>query len=66
MEEAYEDGIPPKVYYEAYYYTRKLEADKDASGKSISGSKAAKVMAYIESLDLTSAQKNKLYEFLKK
>ena len=66
MEEAYEDGIPPKVYYEAYYYTRKLEADKDASGKSISGSKAAKVMAYVESLDLTSAQKDKLYEFLKK
>lgn len=66
MEEAYEEGIPPKVYYEAYYYTQKLEADKDANGKAISGSRAAKVMAYVESLDLTSAQKDKLYEFLKK
>lgn len=66
MEEAYEEGIPPKVYYEAYYYTQKLEADKDANGKAISGSRAAKVMAYVSSLDLTSAQKDKLYEFLKK
>lgn len=35
--------------------------DKDGDGKTDSGSKKAKVLAYIDSLSLTPAQKDALY-----
>ena len=38
-----------------------MSADKDAAGNSISGSKKEKVVAYIDGLDLTAAQKDIIF-----
>jgi hypothetical protein len=54
-------GIETAVYLQYKGMTGSLEADKDASGKSISGSKKAKVLDTINSLPLTNAQKDYLY-----
>ncbi len=43
---------------------RSLSADKDKYGNSVSGSKKAKVIAYIESLRLTAAQKHMILGYL--
>ena len=54
-------GVPAGTFYDAWKYNSSTSADVDASGKSISGSKKAKVLRYIHSLDLTYAQKDSLY-----
>ena len=54
-------GVPAETYYDAWKYNSSASADVDASGKSISGSKKAKVLAYINTLDLTGAQKDSIY-----
>lgn len=49
---------------EYYTYSRAmctLTGDKDANGKTISGSKKAKVVSLIDSLDIPSGAKTKLY-----
>lgn len=57
--EAY--GVPAETFYDAWKFNSNTNADVDASGEAISGSKKAKVMAYINTLNLTSAQKDSLY-----
>ena len=54
-------GVPAGTFYDAWKYNSNAHADVDANGKSISGSKKAKVLAYINTLGLTSAQKDALY-----
>ena len=49
------------VYLDYKDRTNGLVSDKDEKGKSIDGSKKKKVMAEIDSLPLTSAQKDALY-----
>ena len=57
--EAY--GVPAETFYDAWKINSNTNADVDASGEAISGSKKAKVMVYINTLNLTSAQKDSLY-----
>ena len=54
-------GVPAKTYYDVWKYNSKTDADVDENGESISGSKKAKVLNYIDSLNLTYAQKDSLY-----
>ena len=54
-------GISAETFYDVWKYNSETQADVDASGKAISGSKKDKVLAYIHSLGLTRAQKDSLY-----
>ena len=54
-------GLSAEVFYEAWQYNSDTKADVDENGDSISGSKKAKVLAYINKLDLSYAQKDSLY-----
>lgn len=54
-------GVPAETFYDAWKYESNTDADVDANGESISGSKKVKVLAYINGLDLTYAQKDSLY-----
>ena len=54
-------GVPAGTFYDVWKYNSNTDADVDAKGKSISGSKKAKVLAYINSQNLTYAQKDSLY-----
>ena len=54
-------GVPAGTFYDVWKYTSNTDADVDANGKSISGSKKVKVLAYINNQDLTYAQKDSLY-----
>ena len=54
-------GVPAGTFYDAWKYNSNTHADVDANGESISGSKKVKVLAYINKLNLTSAQKDSLY-----
>lgn len=54
-------GIESDIYIRYRTETAKLSADKDKDGKSISGSKKKKVVAYIHRLKLTAKQKDALY-----
>ena len=54
-------SVPAKTFYDVWKYNSNANADVDANGKSISGSKKKKVLAYIDSLNLTYAQKDSLY-----
>lgn len=58
---AYAKGVSYETYYEYYFATKEMHADKDENGKSISGSKKAKVVEYINSLDIPPEQKDALY-----
>lgn len=58
---AYAKGVSYETYYDYYFATKEMHADKDANGKSISGSKKAKVVEYINSLDIPPEQKDALY-----
>ena len=58
---AYAKGVSYDTYYDYYFATKKMHADKDENGKSISGSKKAKVVEYINSLDIPPEQKDALY-----
>ena len=54
-------GINIEVYLSYKEKTSGLQGDKDANGKTISGSKKNKVLAVINSLPITYAQKDALY-----
>ena len=54
-------GVPAATFYDAWKYNSSTHADVDANGESISGSKKVKVLAYIDRLNLTNAQKDSLY-----
>lgn len=54
-------GISATVYIDFRETLNVTQADKDATGKTISGSKKEKVMRYINSLPLTGGQKDALY-----
>ena len=54
-------SITPETFAAFYDKANSFESDKDANGKSISGSKQAKVVAYINSLSLTREQKDALF-----
>ena len=58
---AYAKGVSYETYYDYYFTTKEMHADKDENGKSISGSKKAKVVEYINSLDIPPEQKDALY-----
>ena len=54
-------GVPAETFYDVWKYNSNTDADVDANGKSISGSKKVKVLAYINRQKLTYAQKDSLY-----
>ena len=54
-------GMKAETFYDAWKYNSSTHADVDANGESISGSKKAKVLAYIDDLPLSYAQKDSLY-----
>lgn len=58
---AHAKGVSYETYYDYYFATKEMHADKDENGKSISGSKKAKVVEYINSLDIPPEQKDALY-----
>lgn len=54
-------GIDADAYYDYYTQASKCESDLDESGNAISGSKKKKILAVIDAMDLTKAQKDALY-----
>ena len=60
-QEAAKNGVSYEAYYDYYFATKDIEGDKDASGKTITGSKREKVLEEINAMDLTVEQKNALY-----
>ena len=54
-------GIDLDVFIDFKYRTKGIEGDKDRNGKTISGTKKAKIMDIIDSLPLTKDQKDALY-----
>lgn len=61
LTEARSGGIGAKIWMQYWKKKTELSADKDENGKSISGSKKAKILALINSLQLTAEQKDLLY-----
>ena len=55
------DGVAFDDYFDFYFSTRGIEADKDEDGKSISGSKKEKMLAAIDAMDIPNEQKDALY-----
>ena len=62
VQTAWSNGISPGTFVTYWSNIKNISADKDEEGKSIDGTKKAKVMTYIDSLNLTVDQKNVLYE----
>lgn len=60
LETAYAAGVTPGQYVEFKRVTDGLSADK-INGKTVSGSKKAKVLAAIDAMDITNSQKTALY-----
>lgn len=58
---AYQKGIAPEQFITFREGISGLSADKNLAGKTISGSKKRKVLAYIDNMDLNNAQKTALY-----
>ncbi len=54
-------GISIEVYLDYKNQASQCESDKDKNGKSVSGSKKTKVLAVINSLPISKAQKDALY-----
>lgn len=54
-------GMKAETFYDAWKYNYATKADVDANGESIVGSKKAKVLAYVNGMNLTYAQKDSLY-----
>lgn len=48
------------TYYDYYFGTKDMHADRDENGKSISGTKKAKVLRYIADMEITDEQKDAL------
>lgn len=53
-------NVPEKAYYNVYMFEKESHGEVDSKGKSIPYSKCVKVMAYIDSLNVTAAQKTAL------
>lgn len=67
LEKAQSVNVPDSVSLDVYEFESSAKADKDENGKTISGSKKAKVFDYINGLNLTAQQKRTLYySFYKK
>lgn len=66
LERAQAANVPDSIALDVYEFNSGAHADKDENGKSISGSKKAKVAEYINSQQLTAAQKRALYYSLYK
>ncbi len=60
LENAYAAGVTPGQYVEFKRATDGLAADK-VNGKTVSGSKKAKVMAAIDTMQISNSQKTALY-----
>lgn len=60
LETAYAAGVTPGQYVEFKRATDGLSADK-INGKTVSGSKKAKVLAAIDAMGITNSQKTALY-----
>lgn len=60
LETAYAVGVTPGQYVEFKRATEGLTADK-VNGKTVSGSKKAKVMAAIDAMQISNSQKTALY-----
>ena len=56
-----QNGLSYEDYFDYYFGSRYIYADKDADGKSISGSKKEKMVEYINGLDITDEQKDALF-----
>ena len=54
-------GIDVDIFLDVWQYNSSAEGDKDKKGNTISGSKKAKVLDYINSLGLSRKQKDSLY-----
>ena len=54
-------GVSASTYYSVWKYSSEATAAVDAKGNAISGSKKFKVLSYINSLNLTTKQKDSLY-----
>lgn len=54
------NGAPIADFFDYYRKVKSFEADRDAEGKTISGSRKEKVVAYIADLPLAAAQKDGL------
>lgn len=61
LETACGAGLSPRQYVEFRETTQDLTADKDMNGKTVSGSKKAKVMAAIDAMQISNRQKTALY-----
>ena len=57
--------IDGKVFLDAYAFANSAKADKDKDGKAISGSKKAKIIAYIDKLNLSTQNKKLLWDLVK-
>ena len=60
-DDAKEAGVTQNVFVEYKILTSGLTGDKDAEGNTISGSKKAKVLDAINSMDVDAATKDSLY-----
>ncbi len=58
-------GISYDTLSTAMEYVATLESDKDAEGKTVSGSMKAKYVAYIQSMGLTPSQQKAMWLALK-
>lgn len=61
LNEAVESGIDMEDYITYVIDTADIKADKDANGKTVSGSKKSKILEYINSMPISSSQKDTLY-----
>jgi hypothetical protein len=55
------NGIDIEVYYDYYVRQKACKSETDENGKTISGSKKKQILKVIDSLPLTSKQKDVLY-----
>lgn len=61
MYEAIKGQVSAEVFYDAFQFEKNASSDKDENGKTISGSKKAKIMDYINNLPISKSQKDALY-----
>ena len=54
-------GIDVDLFHDVWQYEAQAEGDKDRHGNTVSGSKKANVLEYIDSLELSKKQKDALY-----
>lgn len=54
-------GIDPEVFYDVWQYKSSVKSDTDINGNTISNSAKRKVLNYINSLGLSTKQKDSLY-----